>query len=319
MATAELVVPRAWRETLAAFDDREVCMKATDDELSRVGELVSRYPLVAKIRGELIFGALGDEGRLDVATPFFDDADYDKLKDSGLRDALIGLLDGLMLERSSQGTEFSHDGILKLSSGKIVLEWLPEGAARDAADARRDDWNLIPWLIERLDRVQHKAIERKKEDAGRKHDGDTSQWKREIWKSPYKNRDIKAALAAEGQRLGFQVLPAGKRGEWLYDLVWRRLDANRNLTGMPLAVEIEMSDNRLWGIRYDFNKLLQAQADHKLMIFQVQTPDEVEATFARLEESIQVYPHAAPCRYLLCGWSTQQNAFHFRPCEAHGG
>lgn len=318
MATAELVVPRAWRETLAAFDDREVCMKATDDELSRVGELVSRYPLVAKIRGELIFGALGDEGRLDVATPFFDDADYDKLKDSGLRDALIGLLDGLMLERSRQGAEFANDGILKLGSGKIVLEWLPGGASRDAADARRGDWNLIPWLVERLGRVQHEAIERKKEDAGRKHDGDTSQWKREIWKSPTKNGDIKAALVAEGQRLGFQVLPAGNRGEWLYDLVWRRLDANRNLIGMPLAVEIEVSDNRLWGIRYDFNKLLQAQADHKLMVFQVQTQDEVEAVFERLEESIKVYPHAVTCRYLLCGWSTQQNAFHFRPCEAHG-
>lgn len=293
-------------------------MQASDDELNRLGALITRYPLVGQMRGELVFGALSDEGRLDVATPFFEEADYDELKASGLRDALIGLLDDLMVERSRQGAEFANDGILKLSSGKIVLEWLPEGAVRDAADARRDDWNLIPWLIERLGRIQHVATERKKVLAAEKADGDASQWKREIWKSPTKNGDIKAALVTEGQRLGFQVLPAGNRGEWLYDLVWRRLDANRNLTGMPLAVEIEMSDNRLWGIRYDFNKLLQAQADHKLMVFQVQTSEEVEATFARLEESIQVYPHAAPCRYLLCGWSTQQNAFHFRSCEAHG-
>lgn len=80
---------------------------------------------------------------------------------------------------------------------------------------------------------------------------------------------------------------------------------------MPLAVEIEVSDSHLWGIRYDFNKLLQAQAYHKLMVFQVKTKEEVEAVFERLEESIKVYPHAASCQYLLCGWSTQQNTFHF--------
>ncbi|WP_431025633.1 hypothetical protein [Halomonas sp. H5] len=290
-------------------------MKATDAELSRLEALMSRYPLVEMIRGELIFGALDDEGRLDVATPFFEDDDYEQLKTCGLRDALIGMLDDLMIERATQGVDCSRDGVLRLAGGKTVLEWLPENAARAAADARRGDWDLIPWLIEQLGRIQHDAIERKKALAAEKHGGDTSQWKREIWSSPEKNRDIKAALAAEGQRLGFQVLPADNRGEWLYDLVWRRLDANRNLLGMPLAVEIEVSDSSLWGIRYDFNKLLQAQADHKLMVFQVQTKSEVEAAFERLEESIKVYPHTAPCRYLLCGWSTQQNAFSFRARE----
>lgn len=284
-------------------------MYAKDDELRRLKALVSQYDQHQALRGEIVFGAINDDGRLDVATPFFEDADYEVLKASGLRDALIGLLDDMMVERSA------HDGILRLGSGKVVLEWLPEGASRDAADARRDDWDLIPWLIERLGRVQYEAVERKKALAAEKHDGDTSQWKREIWPSPDKNRDIKTPLAEEGQRLGFQVLPAGSRGEWLYDLVWRRLDANRNLIGLPLAVEIEVSDNRLWGIRYDFNKLLQAQAEHKLMVFQVQTQEEVEAVFERLQESIDVYPHGAPCRYLLCGWSTRQNAFHFRHCE----
>ena len=95
------------------------------------------------------------------------------------------------------------------------------------------------------DTLQYEAIERKKAQAAEKHEGNTSQWKREIWLSPDKNRANQAALGEGGQRLGFQVLPAGSRGEWLYDLVWRRLDANRNLVGIPLAVEIEMSDNRL--------------------------------------------------------------------------
>jgi len=52
------------------------------------------------------------------------------------------------------------------------------------------------------------------------------------------------------------------------------------------------------------------------MVFQVQTQEEVEAVFERLKESIDVYPHGSPCRYLLCGWSTQQNAFHFEERSA---
>lgn len=171
-------------------------MEATDYELSRMRELVSRYPLAQKIRGELIFGALDDEGRLDVATPFFEDEDYEQFKTCGLRDALIGRLDDLMLDRSSQGTEFAHDGILKLGSGKIVLEWLPEGDARDAADARRSDWNLIPRPVEQLELIQHMAIERKKALAAEKNGGDSFQWQREVWKSPYKNHDLWASLSA---------------------------------------------------------------------------------------------------------------------------
>ncbi|MCM0613729.1 hypothetical protein KFJ24_14685 [Marinobacter sediminum] len=290
-------------------------MNATEDEQHQLEMLVSKYDQHRALRGELVFGAIDDEGRLDVATPFFDEADYAEFKSSGLRDALIGLLDDMMIGRSKQGVGCAHDGILRLSSSKTALEWLPEGASRDAADARRADWNLIPWLIEQLDLIQHATIEWKKARSAEKNDGDTARWKKEIWRSPDKNHAIKSVLAAEGQRLGFQVLPAGSRGEWLYDLVWRRLDANRNLTCMPLAVEIEMSDSSLGGIRYDFNKLLQAHANHKLMVFQVKTEGEVESTFERLEESIQVYPHSASCRYLLCGWNTQQNAFSFKTRE----
>ncbi len=290
-------------------------MNATEDEQRQLEMLVSQYDQQRALRGELVFGAIDDEGHLDVATPFFDEAGYAELKSCGLRDALFGLLDDMMIKRSAQDVECAHDGILRLGSSKTAMEWLPKGASRDAADARRDDWNLIPWLTKQLELVEHATIEWKKAQSAEKHGGDTAQWKKEIWRSPDKNHAIKSVLAAEGQRLGFQVLPAGSRGEWLYDLVWRRLDANRNLICMPLAVEIEMSDSSLGGIRYDFNKLLQAQANHKLMVFQVKTKGEVESTFERLEESIQVYPHSAPCRYLLCGWNTQQNAFSFKVRE----
>ena len=84
-------------------------MNAKDEELRRLEALVSQYDQRQALRGELVFGAINDDGRLDVATPFFEDADYEALKASGLRDALIGLLDEMMVERSAQGAERAHD------------------------------------------------------------------------------------------------------------------------------------------------------------------------------------------------------------------
>ena len=76
-------------------------MNAKDDELRRLEALVSQYDQHQALRGELVFGAINDDGRLDVATPFFEDADYEALKASGLRDALIGLLDDMIVLVSS--------------------------------------------------------------------------------------------------------------------------------------------------------------------------------------------------------------------------
>lgn len=278
-----------------------------DAEQWQLDTLLGRYEIPDDLSGEMTFAAVYDEARLDIASPFFQGDGYEVLKRIGLREPLLSLLDEMMIQREAQGKACYRDGLLRLGNAKAVVEWLPEGAAQDAADARREGANLLPWLRRALEEIEAQAIADKKARAT-----DPAHWQREIWPSPEKNRAIKAMLAKEGERLGFQVLPSGKRGEWLYDVVWRRLDGNRNIIGMPLAVEIEVSDSRLGGIRYDFNKLLQAQADHKLMVFQVKTPDEVQQAFQRLAQSIRAFPHAHACHYLLCGWSTQQNAFHYQ-------
>ena len=79
-----------------------------------------------------------------------------------------------MVERSAHDAEQAHDGILRLGSGKVVLEWLPEGASRDAADARRDEWDLIPWLIERLGLVQYGYTDLMVDGAPSPHQPDTT-------------------------------------------------------------------------------------------------------------------------------------------------
>lgn len=287
------------------------------EDTTQLNAWQAQCALSPSIRGEVVFWAEGDENRLDQASFFLQHDGHEQLKASGLRDSLMAWLDNLMIQRTEQGQPLARDGLLRLGDGASRVEWLPVGAGREAADARRDEADLLPWLQATLSHLEQQAIAEKKRKALAEY-ADEAHWKRMIWRSPDKNYLIKVALAEEGQRLGFQVLPnlAIKRGEWLYDAVWRRVDANRNVIGIPLAVEIEVSDSRVGGIRYDFNKLLQAQADHKLMVFQVKTSTEVENVFSRLVTSINAFPHSHPCRYLLAGWSTTQNAFHFKTYAA---
>lgn len=60
-------------------------------------------------------------------------------------------------------------------------------------------------------------------------------------------------------------------GEWLYDLCWVDAETNEttgwNLRSVPLVAECEWQHN-LWAIGFDFDKLLLARADLKLMIYQ---------------------------------------------------
>lgn len=284
--------------------------KSNENIKSELRQWLHNYPALTEISGEILFWAEGGEKQLDRATHFFSDKHYTLLKANGLRDKLYMELDRWM--DSCNET----DGLLKLGGGKVSLEWLDSGQASYAADVRREDFDIRPWLQSLLTNISKNAIAHKKSEAKERY-GNEKEWKKVIWYSPQKNRAIKECLIQEGQKLGLQVLPdQKKRGEWLYDLVWRQLDANKNIIGMPLAVEIEVSDSSLSGIRYDFNKLLQAHALNKLMVFQVKHLDDANLAFERLRQSIDAFPHLQENKYLLCAWITKLNEFQFRAYDS---
>jgi hypothetical protein len=61
--------------------------------------------------------------------------------------------------------------------------------------------------------------------------------------------------------------------EFLYDLVWLTYgDDGFRMTGVPLVLECEWG--RLPDVDYDFEKLLLARADHRVMIFQGTDPEQ---------------------------------------------
>lgn len=163
------------------------------------------------------------------------------------------------------------------------------------------------WMIE----IQEVALATKREKAKAK--GDESKWKNEIWKSPEKNKAIKTRFQMEGDKRNYKSRPSAKTkaGEWLYDFVWRQFDDQGNLLGLKLAMEIEVSDMNEQGIKYDFNKLLQADSEYKILVFQLKSESEVRTALKNFEQAATVYRSKIRADYLLCGWSTSQNCFIF--------
>lgn len=161
------------------------------------------------------------------------------------------------------------------------------------------------WFLE----IRENAVQEKIEKAKAK--GDETKWKNEIWSSPRKNNDIKARFRDEGEKLGFKSRPSYKTnaGEWLYDFVWREFDEQNNLKKVVLTMEIEVSDKYF---KYDFNKLLQADSEYKIMVFQVKSTQELEDVFSSLHSAIQAYESRVKSYYLLVGWCTSENNFSFK-------
>lgn len=167
--------------------------------------------------------------------------------------------------------------------------------------------NFKEWMIE----IQDEAINEKCRKA--KEKGDETKWENEIWKSPEKNKVIKNRFRDEGFKRGYKSRPSyvSGAGEWLYDFVWREFNDDGDLLNIVLAMEIEVSDMEEKAIKYDFNKLLQADSQYKVLVFQLKTENEVNAALENFTNAAKVYNSKSNSEYLLCGWCTSKNKFLF--------
>jgi len=104
--------------------------------------------------------------------------------------------------------------------------------------------------------------------------------------------------------------PGSDYGEWLYDLCWC-VEDEVCLTELPLVAEIEWSPEG--ACDGDFQKLLQTRADHRLWVFEVKTPEEIEQMF---QECATIVQHSAASqpgdRYSFAGvdWNPRIFRFH---------
>lgn len=91
-------------------------------------------------------------------------------------------------------------------------------------------------------------------------------------------RDNKYEVCATG-------FPDKFSSEWLFDITWYLNDSNGNLTDVPLVLESEWGP-KIEEIKYDFEKLLVANAKYKVMIFQGST-DDIPNIIDQLKQSIK--------------------------------
>ena len=105
--------------------------------------------------------------------------------------------------------------------------------------------------------------------------------------------DIKSELCSAGQTLGYYVCTSGvttaNHGEWLFDQVWMDwMHIPRQLKRIGLVVECEwrMQPDDIFD---DFEKLLVARADVRLMIFQAHSGERVNEMFDLLEEEARTF------------------------------
>jgi hypothetical protein len=127
-------------------------------------------------------------------------------------------------------------------------------------------------------------------------------------------RQIMDEIGAFGIENEWEVCTAGFpdrfHGGWLYDLVWFRNDPTGHLADVGLVLESE------WGgvpeIKYDFEKLLLAKADLKVMVFQAD--DRSTATLLDyLEKAIRTFREKNASEiYVLAAFNNSSFKFDFR-------
>ena len=106
-----------------------------------------------------------------------------------------------------------------------------------------------------------------------------------------KEPEWKCGACARGQPTGAEYK------EWLYDICWY-VEDEECLTHLPLVAECERGPDG--SCDSDFQKLLQARADHRLWIFQVATVEAAEDMFKGCRSNVKRFRSSQPGdRYLF--------------------
>ncbi len=138
-------------------------------------------------------------------------------------------------------------------------------------------------------------------------------WDKDTWWT----NQIKSILVAIGRSNQFMVACAGVASdhcEWKYDLMWwEETDEGGRckLTNVPLVVESEWN-LRLHAIQYDFEKLIVARAERRMMVFNVFRPDDARNYIDFLKSIVISYKLSqVNDRYIFAVWIQSTKEFYF--------
>ncbi len=136
-----------------------------------------------------------------------------------------------------------------------------------------------------------------------------------LWQKTYPSvsectRQIKNRIGNLGNSLGFQVYCSqckyDKNGEWLFDLTWTR-ETKHTLKSLILALESEWNRSEVID---DFEKLLVARANHRVMILWEKTHERAAKLFQVMINEIKSSDLTIQGdRYLFACWIEKAEYF----------
>jgi len=109
-------------------------------------------------------------------------------------------------------------------------------------------------------------------------------------------RIVKQVFGDLGKRLGYEVAAAGYKdadeGEWLYDMVWYRIDSGL-MTNQFMVLESEWKQGVLISnhveVDGDFHKLIQARADVRVWISSAPNQEIAQQHISNCKKQLQAF------------------------------
>ncbi|MGR2665793.1 hypothetical protein [Vibrio campbellii] len=136
-------------------------------------------------------------------------------------------------------------------------------------------------------------------------DSARNQWGDTEW-----TREIKSRLCLFGKDKRYWVYATSEHAdgsEWLYDVTWLTFSGDR-LLNTELVLECEWDVN---GIDFDFQKLLLAKSEIKVMIFQQKSAIAAQAKIEDLIEQVIKYSKTTSNEmYLFSCWLQDECEFY---------
>ena len=137
-----------------------------------------------------------------------------------------------------------------------------------------------------------------------------------IWRDADWTRLIKCKFDKVGTEWKYKVCATGFgpwRREWIrYDMMWVEMtNEDRDLARVALVLESEWLKKSEEDIEPDFQKLIVARADLRVMIFQQRTLEQVRTVMGTLERQAKAFEQKQKGdRYLLAALSKGNFDFH---------
>ena len=97
-------------------------------EQQSLDALRHNYPVLQQLSGSMTFVAEADSVTLTATAWHFTDADNMLLKQTGVKGAILELLDTLVEQRKRQRIRPNREGRLLLTVGQLDVEWLSDGS-----------------------------------------------------------------------------------------------------------------------------------------------------------------------------------------------